>query len=193
MSFKTEVLSMLLVLAAVAAAGGDLRPCWRNLTPDARAKLAEYAKQAEGWKAHTERPQMLVRAQSRLLRRRTEEPFHQGPVVARAAMRPNAAWGLLRSFRVVYRALLPNMRVTSPQPFAPGGKGRFARVRARLLAATSLRSCARLLRNLRGSPSKASLSAAHCSPIGRLASGASAPVPPSALEAPPSVFPTAQA
>ena len=55
-----ELLSMLLALAAIAASGADLRPCWRNLTPDARAKLAEYAKQAEGWKAHTERPQMLV-------------------------------------------------------------------------------------------------------------------------------------
>ena len=54
---------LLLALAALAAAGGDLRPCWRNLTPDARARLAEYAKQAEGWKAHTERPQMLIRGQ----------------------------------------------------------------------------------------------------------------------------------
>ena len=44
---------------------------------------------------------------------------------------------------------------------------------ARLLAATSLRSCARLLRNLRGFPPKASLSAAHFSPIARLASAAS--------------------
>ena len=58
-----ESLPMLLALAAIAASGADLRPCWRNLTPDARAKLAEYAKQAEGWKAHTERPQMLVRRQ----------------------------------------------------------------------------------------------------------------------------------
>ena len=53
----------LALAAAIAAAGGDLRPCWRNLTPDARAKLAEYAKAAEGWKAHTARPQMLVRGQ----------------------------------------------------------------------------------------------------------------------------------
>ena len=73
-----------------------------------------------------------------------------------------------------YPALLPNVRVIPPQPFAPGGKCRFARVRTRLLAATSLRSCARLLRNLRGFPPKASLSAAHFSPIARLASGASA-------------------
>ena len=55
----------------------------------------------------------------------------------------------------------PNVRVIPPQPFAPGGKCRFARVRTRLLAATSLRPCARLLRNLRGCPPKASLSAAH--------------------------------
>ena len=58
-----KLLPMLLALAALVASGADLRPCWRNLTPDARAKLAEYAKQAEGWKAHTERPQMLVRGQ----------------------------------------------------------------------------------------------------------------------------------
>ena len=62
------------------------------------------------------------------------------------------------------------------------GRPRCARPRvrprpARRLAATSLRSCARLLRNLRGFPPKASLSPAHSS----------------ALEALPSVFPTAQA
>ena len=41
---------------------------------------------------------------------------------------------------VSYRALLPNVRVTSPQPFAPGGKGRFARVRAARQSADWLRA-----------------------------------------------------
>ena len=42
------------------------------------------------------------------------------------------------------------------------GQAHFASLRsARPLAGTSLRSCARLLRNLRGSPPKASLSSAH--------------------------------
>ncbi len=34
-----KLLPMLLASAALAASGADLRPCWRNLTPDARIRL----------------------------------------------------------------------------------------------------------------------------------------------------------
>ena len=146
-----------------------------------------------------------------------------------------------------YRALHPNVRKTSPQPFAPGGKGRFARVRAARQSADWLRgasasrsgpfragasaagaksravgagafgrsvvvrACRRAARPAWGAPRIRRMRAirprrntafaawprpggADVRPAVREALGrASAPVPPSALEAPPSVFPTAQA
>ena len=60
----------------------------------------------------------------------------------RAVRSGNAAWGFLRS--------LPNVRVISPQPFAPRGKGRFARVRAARQSPDWLR-----VRRLSGAKSRA--------------------------------------
>ena len=151
-------------------------------------------------------------------------------------------------FRAVpYPALLPNVRVIPPQPFAPGGKGRFARVPrrspiARLASGASasrsgpfrlgasasgaesravgagafgrsggIRACRRAARPAWGAPRIRRMRAiplrrntafaawprpggADERPAVREALGrASAPVPSSALKAPPSVFPTAQA
>ena len=38
-------------------------PCFRNLTPDARAKLAVWRESAAAWRPQTARPQMFVRGQ----------------------------------------------------------------------------------------------------------------------------------
>ena len=54
-----------LVFGACASSSDDagLGKCWRNVEPAARTKLAEYAKAAEGWRAHVDHSKYLLRGQ----------------------------------------------------------------------------------------------------------------------------------
>lgn len=66
-----------------------VRNCWRNLTPDAKDRLADFKKDAEGWRAHTDRPHMFVRGQffyglerNDYLHNFFERPLHQDSSMA---------------------------------------------------------------------------------------------------------------
>ena len=55
--------ALLLTAALTAAKEPSMRPCWRNLTQGARAKIAEYERLAKEYRPHVDRTRMLIRGQ----------------------------------------------------------------------------------------------------------------------------------
>ena len=70
---------------------GRLRPCFRNISPEARAELAKCRRAAESWRPHEARPRMFVRGQffygnelAGYIHAWYERPLHQDTSMAAA-------------------------------------------------------------------------------------------------------------
>ena len=62
---KRRLAALMMAVSALVASAGEpsLRPCWRNIDGDARAKLAEWERAGKGWRRQTEATKLFVRGQ----------------------------------------------------------------------------------------------------------------------------------